>query len=529
MQFPYTDVLVIGSGLAGLYASIRCRKQGLRVCLCSKSQPGRGSCSALSQGIFRTSTASFSPVKHKHLTLKAGKGLNQSERLDTLIKNAAHDVQMLQELDVDLRYGKTGYYTKPDRLGREGLCITKPLTEYARSIGVELHYPFFAWRIAEKKGRAAGAWGFYPGVNTPVLLASRCVILATGGAGALFLHTDNPQGMIGDGYAMALASGLPLIDMEFVQFYPLCMGKGRSKRLLPPLFGEVGKLENNRGEDLVSKYDIQQRPVAVAARDSLCQAMAQELKAGLGFSDGSLRLQIHQESSFWLNARDVFGLESVDSLKSKAESLASANQGSIPVGPAAHFCMGGVAPVRNVETNLRGLFVAGEVAGGLHGANRYGGNALSEAAVFGKIAAKEAFQAVRNLPDLSWSRLKPTDTVNPSPSSSRILSISETRVRLQELMWHKAGILRSEESLSQALQELDCLRSWQAQPSTNSGSIQKELELQNMLQVSEAILRSSLERKESRGSHYRIDHPRKDDALKKHILVQSTEKGIKVI
>lgn len=528
MHYSKTDVLVIGSGLAGLYAAINCRMQGMQVVVCSKSQPGRGSCSAISQGHFRASTASFTSKEHKQLTLEAGKGLNQQERLDVLVEHAAQDVQRLQEFGVGLKTRAKGYESSPDRIGQEGLSITKPMTSYAQSIGVGFSYPFFAWRLAVADGRAIGVWGFEPGNTEPVLLASRSIILATGGAGALYANTDNPQGMTGDGYALALAAGLQLMDMEFVQFYPLCMGRSRTSRLLPPLLGEVGSLENVQGEDIVRKYDIQPRPVAIAARDKLCQAMAQEVQAGNGFPEGGLRLRILQEDSIWRKAQESFGLESLESLRAWTEQQASACQGSIPVRPAAHFCMGGLALQGSAGTSLSGLFAAGEVTGGLHGANRHGGNALAETAVFGRVAAEEAALAAKHLPEPAWSRLEAVHCKTGSAFENRPQEYSRLRSGLQELMGREAGILRSAGSLRKAQQELDELRARLEQYSAGSRSCMRSQELVNMHQVAETIVCSALAREESRGSHYRTDFPSTEDAFSKHILLQRAKDGIRL-
>ncbi|MFW6216839.1 MAG: FAD-dependent oxidoreductase, partial [Desulfohalobiaceae bacterium] len=249
MPFPDTDVLILGSGLAGLYAAIHCRRQGSRVLVCSKSKPGLGSCSSISQGHFRSSTSSFSPGEHKRLSLEAGKGLNQGHRLDTLVQSAPQEMSFLQDLGLNLEPRAQGYDCRPQKPGREGRCVTKPLSKQATRLGVEFKAPFQAWRIAQQEGRAIGVWGFEPQHQKPVLLTCRSLILATGGAGALYAHTDNPQGMTGDGYALALTAGLPLMDMEFVQFYPLCLGNSRTSLLLPPILGEVGMLENVQGQD----------------------------------------------------------------------------------------------------------------------------------------------------------------------------------------------------------------------------------------------------------------------------------------
>lgn len=527
MRWPQTDVLVVGSGLAGLYAAIHCRRQGMGVTVCSKSKPGLGSCSTISQGIFRTSGDSFTPADHKQLTLEAGRGLNQEGRLDILIQNGDSDVGRLQEFGVNLGKGPAGYGSRPEKIGREGLCITKPLSQYARSIGVDFRSPFFAWRIATAEGRALGVWGWEPGREQPVFLASRCVILATGGAGALYARTDNPQGMTGDGYALAFQAGVPLMDMEFVQFYPLCMGRSRTSRLLPPSLGEVGRLENVRGEDLVSKYGISSRPVALAARDELCQAMAQEVASGRGFPEGGLRLKISREDTVWERTKESFGLESMADLRSWTEKHLEGDR-CIPVMPAAHFSMGGLVPEGGCSTAVKGLFAAGEVVGGLHGANRYGGNALTETAVFGRLAAEEAVRVARESRDPDWSLAEEPDLVPESAYGGKTEGCSQLKRRLQDLMWQKAGIIRSEEQLRSALEELEAIGSGISHLTSGAAGGLGVLELSNMHLVAETIVRSALAREESRGSHYRSDYPRTKDALAKHIVLRKEEQEVRL-
>ena len=529
MPFPHADVLILGSGLAGLSTAVNCRREGLHVLVCSKSHPGIGSCSAISQGYFRACTDTFTLTEHKRITLQAGKGLNDLDKVENLATNAAQDVLDLQNFGIPLEVRAKGYDCQAQKLGQEGLCITKPMTKYAKSLGVSFHSPFFAWRIAVQNDRAIGVWGFEPGSNQPRLLTSRCVIFATGGAGAIYAHTDNPQGMIGDGFALGLAAGLPLMDMEFVQFYPLCTGKGRTKRVLPSLLGEVGILENVHGEDIVSKYSIQPRPLARAARDELCQAMAMEAEAGLTFSDGKLRLRVQQKDSVWQKAQEMFGLHQIDAIKSWTDQLIAVHRGNIPVRPAAHFFMGGIATrADGGSSSLQGFFAVGEVAGGLHGANRLGGNALAETVVFGRISAAGATQVVKNLQDPNWSKLEiPAQYLN-TPVTNQELNYSSLRFELQKLLWRDAGIIRSAKSLRRALQELDDLAERIERHTASSRHWIKALELANMLLVAQTIIRAALARVESRGSHYRSDYPDTDQAWNKHIFQRLEDKRLRL-
>lgn len=519
MRTAATDILVIGSGLAGLYAALRCRRHGADVTLCSKSMPGRGSCSAISQGQFRASIQAFTPEEHRRLTLQAGKGLNDEAKLHTLVTNASRDVRRLESFGVALQERAKGYDSHPKSIGSEGLSITRPMAEQARSAGVTFRAPFFAYRLAVEDGRVFGVWGLEQGRAEPVLLSARCVILATGGASAVFARTDNPQGMTGDGYALAFEAGLSLIDMEFVQFYPLCLaGRSRTSRLLPPLLGEAGRLENVKGEDVVAKYGIRSSPVAIAARDELCQAMAWEVQSGRGFPEGCLKLRMSRDDGEWRKAAEAFGLQRVEALRSWTEARLDSS-GCLPVMPAAHFCMGGLATDERCTTDLKGLFAAGEVVGGLHGANRYGGNALTETAVFGRIAADEALLACEELPLPDPSGPQQAELEIESEPGGEKRGCSDRRRRMQDLMWRHAGIIRSQESLGRAQEELEAVRTEHKAEGPNVRGSMSALELGNMLRVAEMIVRSALHREESRGSHYRTDHPQSKESMAKHIRI----------
>lgn len=287
MQALSCDVAIIGSGLAGLSAALVCANKGLRVLVCAKSNPGSGSCTAISQGHFRASVPGFSPQEHRHLTLEAGQGLNQAQTVDILVHRAEKAVRELETCGVRLQSRAKGFDTHPDRIGGEGVQITKPLVTCARSAGVTFLTPFHAWRMVTIQGHAAGVLGFRGPEEEPTCVHAGAVILATGGAGALFARTDNPQAMTGSGYALAHHAGLDLTDMEFIQFYPLCLAtSSRTSRLLPPVLGEIGTLNNAQREDIAHKHAVQPRPLAIAARDKLCQAMMLEVSQGRGHDGG---------------------------------------------------------------------------------------------------------------------------------------------------------------------------------------------------------------------------------------------------
>lgn len=504
-----TDILVIGGGGAGLMAAITARKAGKSVILVSKLRPGAGTCTAMSAAVFSSSGEYRSKEDHCSDTLAAGKGLNESKLVKYFIENAENDVRSLGDMGVELAKETSGYYGKNaiSPLYR-GPALVNSMAQYAENIGVKFLHPYFVWELIVKEGQVIGAWGFNRETQEPVVFLASSVILATGGAGGIYALHDNPNTICGDGYALAARAGLGLIDMEFVQFYPLmtAYNEGRNGLFLVFQLAEIGTLVNEAGEDLAQKYSIQ-RPLVIKSRDHISRVMMMEGKIFLDFS------QVTEED--WEKAAKEFNYEGTTQVKKWLESNLLKCSKKIPVNPAAHFTVGGIEVNERMETSLPGLYAAGEVTGGLHGANRLGGNALTETIVFGKQAALSAastpgmnmffaLQYIRVLDDVTteYRRVEKEFTCGDNKPSV-------IRKELSQLMWDKVGILRNKECLTQALErikELDNLSLGK-----EAGGITKALELKNMLLTSEMICRAALFREESRGCHFRTDFPEKDD------------------
>ena len=257
MNVITTDVLIIGSGLTGLCAAVACKENNLDVLVCSKASPGLGNCSVVSRAAFRSSGRGLSANDHHKATLAAGHALNDGEKVAIMVKNAEPALRKLHTYGVDIKDRANGFYVVAEGFGKEGRSLMKPMVRHAESLGVKFLSPFFSWEIIELDGGAKGVWGFYKGQPEPVAISAKAVVLAAGGAGALYARTDNPPGITGDGYALAYRAGLPLMDMEFVQFYPLgTADEGKPSRFLPPITAEVGDLLNSDAENIVDKYNI---------------------------------------------------------------------------------------------------------------------------------------------------------------------------------------------------------------------------------------------------------------------------------
>lgn len=525
MKTITTDVLVIGGGGAGLTAAIAARRQGRKVAVVSKFGPGNATCTTVSAANFCTAGIKFTRERHRLLTLEAGLGLNETGLLDALVEEAEDDVRALSEMGVAVKEKTGGFYCEGKLPYSRGPAIVIPLAQFASANGIDFFHPFYTWELLIDSNQVLGAWGISQAKGEPVLFLATSVILAAGGAGALYERTDNPASIIGDGYAMATRAGLPLIDMEFVQFYPLCTTfglTGRKEVLLPPDVGEIARLVNSSGENLVEKYNIS-RPIAVKARDLSCRAIFMEGEAFLDFSG----VMDNFPSGHDVSTAPGKTPSLLDWLRNKYLRV----NPIIPVHPAAHFIMGGVKANSWGETGIAGLYAAGEVMGGLHGANRLGGNALSETVVFGKRAGLRAaaFSSVcgAKTPGIAREVQEKARKLLSPDRQENATSCGEIKKRLTCLMWEKAGIIRSKDGLLEALEEIKAMGelplAWDKE---NPASL---LEAKNMLLTAELICRSALFREESRGSHYRLDYPECDTQnWKCHSMAQIQDGEIKL-
>ena len=402
---------------------------------------------------------------------------------------------------------------------RTGSDLTLPLKQHAEKIGVRFADRVFITRIFSSGDRVAAASGVSHDGRFLVFTAGS-VILATGGFGQMYQHTNNAAGITGDGQALALHLGLPLKDMEFVQFYPTATGKLGNRLILYEalVLGEGASLKNRAGEDIILKHGLKD-PMRLT-RDRLAQAIMRELLGGNDV-DGGVIMDLSSISE-----------ERLAPLASLLPSARHADQKTLIVSPTTHFCMGGIMINKNAETPLTGLFAAGETTAGVHGANRLGGNALCEVFTFGGIAGKRAAARAEELgsvkaPDemIQHEKARLEARFKGNGADPKVLSRS-----LKKAMWFKAGILRNPEGLREALETISDIRSEAVEASIRKISdLVRCLELDNMLLLSEVVCRAALLRTESRGSHYRTDCPEEDNAhWLKNIVAKKDEAGIRL-
>lgn len=504
MEHISFDVIIIGSGAAGLRAAISVRGAGLSVCVVSKGSPGKSTCTGLSGGVMAGSADRDAHDAHRQRTIMAGRGLNEPELVEILVEEAPLRLNELVGWGIHADVVKGYLYAKgrPPVLGEE---IVRCLLRRNEALGTRFWGNLLVSDVRVCNG-AAGVSAYEKLSGKWVALTANAVIIATGGASALYLRTDNPRRIIGDGYRLALEAGAMLQDMEFIQFYPLCLSEpGATPFVIPPRIADRGRLFNDDKEDILKKYGITERPAGERARDLLSQALFKEI--------------YRNRKNVWLDLRNLSEEDwRVDPFAASLRGLLSVRYGAgrrpLRIAPAAHHNMGGVKIDAAGATSVPGLFAAGEAAGGLHGANRMGGNALSETLVFGARAGSAA---------AAWASRSDRGDRRPlvkmlAESARKWVSGTHTRAelkeRLRKIMWEDGGIIREEKRLSLAL---GAVKEIQKEVSASSSMLTgKELidliELRSAAKVATIILEAALIRRESRGAHFREDFPDQNDA-----------------
>ncbi len=518
MEHLSCDVLVIGSGAAGLRAAIAAREMGLTVCVVSKGNPGKATCTWFSGGVMAGTPIGAKPDAHLDRTLQAGRGINQRELAEVLVAEAPQRLQELMSWDLHGTF-KDGYLYaqgRPPVLGEE---IIRCLLQRNQALGTQFLGNLLVTDLVMEEG-FAGVSAYAQQSGTWFALTAKALVLASGGASALYLRHDNPSRMLGDGCRLALEAGATLQDLEFVQFYPLALAEpGQPPLVIPPRLADCGRLANSREEEILPKYGIEERPAAERARDRLSQALFREID--------------QNGVEVWLDLRQLSEDPwQIDPFAAAIRPILGERYGAlrrpVRVAPVAHHVMGGVIIDASGNTSVPGLFAAGEIAGGLHGANRMGGNALSETLVFGaragNAAAAWAKQAGEGNRHALLRQLKER-TQHWQTIASRGADFLE---KLREIMWRDGGIIRSQQSLGRAM---ETVRSMQEEPSSTPPEqghpgLQRTIECYTAIQAATLILEAAMRRCESRGAHFREDFPEQDDQnWRGHLQVQLSSSG----
>lgn len=522
-EYISSDVLVIGGGGAGLRAAIAAREAGAATLLVSKSAVGLGNNTAIAKAGLAAATGdkdkNDSPDAHVRDTLKGGRFINDVRLVRKAAQRIVSEVSLLAGCGVPfekeggkIMIGRSAGHSYPRQFygkERRGTSLTAPLKKYASSIGVDLMAGVVISRLIVRNGQFIAALGVDK-EGRFLVFPAKAVVIATGGLGQIYLNTDNAAGMTGDGYALAFQLGIPLRDMEFVQFYPAAIEGKRILLYEVFVLNLGGVLKNARGENVLVKYGL--TDPLLMTRDRVARAFMREILNGNDVA-GGIVMDLSPVSGE--NMERFHYLLPPAALKGKREFL---------VSPTTHFFMGGIATDEEAGTPIKGIFACGEASGGLHGANRLAGNALTEAFAMGGVAGENA--ALRS----RARTVKQPEAAIVEAEKTRLESLfrkgdgnlEELVTALRETNWYRCGVIRSHSGLEETVGRIREIRSMaKTVPVADMRSLIQKLELDNMLQVSEIVSRAALKRTESRGAHFREDYPEESSDWRATILVSN--------
>ena len=527
------EVLVIGAGGAGLRAAIDASAQGARVGVVCKSLLGKAH-TVMAEGGVAAALAHVDPRDswkvHFKDTMLGGKMLNNWRMAQLHAQEAPDRVRELEHWgavfdrteDGRILQRNFGGHSSP-RLAhvgdRTGLEMIRTLQDHGVHQGLEVYMECTVTKLLTQDRRVVGAFAYWRETGRFVTFRAKAVVLATGGVGKAYKITSNSWEYTGDGHALAMDAGAELIDMEFVQFHPTGMvwPPGVQGLLVTEAVrGEGGLLRNATGERFMERYDPKR--MELSTRDMVARAIYTEVKEGRGSPHGGAFLDISHKPAEVVKKK-------LPSMYHQFMEFANIDitKGPMEVGPTVHYVMGGVRVDADTgAATVPGLFAAGESSGGMHGANRLGGNSLSDLLVFGRRAgagaAAYAAKATAQAPlDPAQVAAAERELLAPFERSSGPDPYSVHR-RLQDTMQSLVGIYRTEQDLKRGVEAIRQLRAEtrtvrvEGSRAFNPGwHLARDLD--NMLLVSEAIARCALQRKESRGAHARLDYPNLDPAL----------------
>lgn len=543
------DVLIIGAGGAGLRAAIEALAAGARVAVVSKSLLGKAH-TVMAEGGIAAAMANVDKADswrtHFRDTMRGGKLMNSWRMAQLHAQEAPDRVRELEQWgalfdrtsDGDILQRAFGGHTfkRLCHVGdRTGLEMIRTLQDRGVQMGFDVFMECTIIRLLTDGKRVIGAFGYWREQGRFVVLKAKAVVMATGGIGKAYRVTSNSWEYTGDGMALAYDAGAELIDMEFVQFHPTGM-------VWPPgvqgilvteaVRGEGGILRNKNGERFMEKYDPKR--MELSTRDVVARSIYTEVREGRGSEHGGAYLDISHKPAEYVKQK-------LPSMYHQFKELADVDitKGPMEVGPTCHYMMGGIrVEAETAASSLPGLFAAGECAAGLHGANRLGGNSLSDLLVFGRRAgqAAGAYAAKASPSAIDGAQIAEAEREMLAPfdrsDGENPYSIHRD---LQEVMQNLVGIFRVEEDVTKALGELEMLKARAAKVRVEGSRLfnpgwHLAKDLKSMLTVSEAVARSALARKESRGAHSRIDYPKLDEQLwgKQHNLITRDGAGMKL-
>jgi succinate dehydrogenase / fumarate reductase, flavoprotein subunit len=523
------DVLIIGAGGAGLRAAIEALANGARVGLVCKSLLGKAHTVMAEGGI----AAAMGNVDqgddwrtHFCDTMRGGKFLNNWRMAQLHAQEAPERVRELEQWGAlfdrtesgDILQRAFGGHTfkRLCHVGdRTGLELIRTLQDRGVQQGIDVYMECTITRLIKDGDRIAGAFGYWRETGRFVMFKAKAIVIATGGIGKAWKVTSNSWEYTADGMALAYEAGAELLDMEFVQFHPTGMvwPPGVQGLLVTEAVrGEGGILRNRNGERFMEKYDPKR--MELSTRDVVARSIYTEVKEGRGTPHGGAFLDISHQPAEYVKKK-------LPSMYHQFKELADVDitTGPMEVGPTCHYMMGGIrVDAETAQSTVAGLFAAGEAAAGLHGANRLGGNSLSDLLVFGRRAGKAAaeFAGTASAARLDAAQLEAAEREMLAPFEHKGEYPYEIHRDLQETMQSLVGIFRTEEDLQKALHNIEELKTRMDGVRIDGSRMfnpgwHLTRDLRSMLLISEAVTRSALARRESRGAHSRIDFPQLGD------------------
>jgi len=531
MEKIQSDVLIIGGGGAGVMAAYECSKYEKKVVVVNKGKLGHSGCTIMAPGGMAGVDKSWSKnedsvQQHFLDILQAGSLINNQKLVALMVKRAARVILEMENLGALWEKDKSGekYLLRnggghsharsvylEDHIGRE---IIRVLLDELQKKKVHLFEDTIILKIITEEDHIKGAIGFDLKNFSFVIFESSTIILATGGAGQIYSNTDNSMDITGDGFRLALNAGVSLVDMEFVQFYPLGFLFPSSLRGALAGMPYYSHLLNANHERFMEKYD--QEKMELSTRDKVCQAIFHEVLNGNGTEHGGVFCDMTY-------LQKGFIAEKIPNFNRLYLSIGiNPEKDLLEVAPTAHFFMGGILVNQDWETELPGLFGTGEVCGGVHGGNRLSQNALTDALVSGKIAGRQSVKVAlkRNKRTIHLHEISEEENkISKMFERKNNININPFLIRweLQKLMWGNVGIIRTKTNLSQSLKKIRQLKEKSKNTEIKSKiklynrELLLALENESLLQTAECICMAALKRTESRGAHYRSDYPFLDD------------------
>lgn len=546
------DVVIIGGGLAGLRAAVELGNSDLNIAVVSKVMPLR-SHSVAAQGGINASLGnvlgengkSDSWQSHAFDTIKGSDYLADQNAVEFMCREAPNAVIELEHMGTVFSRLENGKIAQRPFGGamfprtcyaadRTGHNLLNTLFEQVLKLGVKIYFEYFVTSLVVDRDRCIGCTAIELLTGNIHGFASKAVLISTGGFGRIFSRSTNALINTGDGAFLAFKAGVPLKDMEFVQFHPTTL-YGTNILITEGARGEGGKLFNSKGERFMEKYAP--NSVDLAPRDVVARSIMEEVSAGMGFPGGYVHLDLTHLGEEKIKER-------LPGIRQIAMDFANIDpvKEPIPVQPGQHYSMGGIDVDFNCRTIIKGLYAAGECSCiSVHGANRLGGNSLLETVVFGKAASKSILEDIGvPFPDPDLEKVEESVVVERRRINN-IISKEEGEnffyilEDLKKTMFDHFGVFRDADTMDRGLKKIRELKKRFLNAFFNNKSrifnqaLIRYLELEGMLTLAEAVGLSAIKRRESRGSHTRLDYPSRDDKrFLKHTIVKTVDGKLEV-